>query len=122
MTRICPSRSVLTTAVRTLSVTSMSVRRSLQLALTALVAVVALAVAVPAGAVANPDYTAPPPAETVTTPPPVRQVTSASSVAAAPSRQRLPITGSDTAQLAVLGGLLVAGGAGLVLVRRRSTV
>ncbi len=114
-----PSRSVLTSGERTLSVTTMSLRRSLQLALTVLVAALALSVAVPAGAVGNPDYTAPPPAETVTTPPPVRQVASAAS---APSRQRMPITGADTAQLALVGGLLVAGGAGLVLARRRTAV
>lgn len=99
--------------------TSMSLRRNLQLALTALVAVVALSLAVPAGAVGNPDYTAPPPAETVTTPPPARQVTTAAS---APSRQSLPITGSDAAQLALVGGLLVVGGAGLVAARRRTAV
>jgi LPXTG-motif cell wall-anchored protein len=91
-------------------------RRTLQLALTALVAVLALSLAAPAGAVGNPDYTAPPPTGAVSTPPPARQITS--SQAAAPSRQRLPITGSDTVQLALIGGLLVAGGAGLVSVRR----
>lgn len=98
----------------------MSLRRTLQLALTALVAVIALSLAVPAGAVGNPDYTAPPPTGTVTTPPPARQITSSSTAAATPSRQRLPITGSDTAQLAIVGGLLVAGGAGLVTIRRRT--
>jgi len=94
-------------------------RRSLQVFFALVVAVMALSLAQPAGAVDNPDYTAPPPASVVESstpaPLPVRQV----QTAAAP--QRLAITGSDTAQLAVLGAVLVAGGAVVLVARRRVT-
>lgn len=96
----------------------MTFRRSLQVFLALVVAVVTLGLAQPAGAVDNPDYTAPPPASVVesSTPAPVRQV----QTAAVP--QRLAITGSDSVQLAVLGAVLVAGGAVVLVARRRVTV
>ena len=96
----------------------MSLRRTIQFALAVVVASMALAFGTAAGAVDNPDYTAPPPSSVVrhSTPPAIRQV----SKAVAPSRQRLAITGSDSAQFALIGGLLVAGGAGTLVLRRRS--
>lgn len=94
----------------------MSMCRTLKLLVAVLAATFALAVSAPAGAVGNPDYTAPPPSEPVSSPPPpARQVTRA----AAPGPQRLPITGSDTVGFAVIGAALVAGGAGVLVVRRR---
>ncbi len=89
----------------------MTFRRSLQVFLALVVAVVALGLAQPAGAVDNPDYTAPPPASVVesSTPEPVRQV----QTAAVPV-QRLAITGSDSAQLAVLGAMSVGAGGAVV--------
>jgi LPXTG-motif cell wall-anchored protein len=95
----------------------MAIRRSLQVFVAVVVAVAALALANPAGAVDNPGYTAPPPSSVVqtSTPAPLRQV----QTAAAP--QRLAITGSDSLQLAVLGALLIVGGAGALVARRRAT-
>ncbi|HEX2575986.1 MAG TPA: LPXTG cell wall anchor domain-containing protein [Aquihabitans sp.] len=95
----------------------MTLRRSVQFALALVVASVALAFGSAAGAVDNPDYTAPPPTSVVSnsTPPAVRE-----SVAATPAaRERLAITGSDATQMAVVGGLLVAGGAATLGLRRR---
>ncbi len=95
----------------------MSLRRSLQFALALVVASVALAFGSAAGAVDNPDYTVPPPSSVVSneTPRAIRQ-----SVAATPAaRERLAITGSDATQLAVVGGILVAGGAATLGLRRR---
>ncbi|MBX3284949.1 MAG: LPXTG cell wall anchor domain-containing protein [Actinobacteria bacterium] len=96
----------------------MTIRRSLQVFLALVVAVVALGLAQPAGAVDNPDYTAPPPSTVVqsTTPAPVQQVQTAAAVP-----DRLAITGSDSAQLAVIGAVLVAGGAVVLVARRRVT-
>lgn len=104
----------------------MTVRRPLQLALVLLVAAFTLSMGTAAGAVENPDYTAPPPSTPVTDPPTqvatLRANRAAASpvAAAAPSNQRLAITGSETAQLLVIGALLVAGGATLMAVRRRT--
>lgn len=99
----------------------MSLRRTLQFALAVLVASVALGLGTTAGAVPNPDYTAPPPAQQVRNPsPPARQVASAAPASASTSREMMPITGSDTAQLALIGGVLLAVGAGTMVLRRRS--
>ena len=95
----------------------MTIRRSLQVFLALVVAVMALGMARPAGAVDNPDYTAPPPASVVetNTPVPVQQV----QTVAVP--ERLAITGSDSAQLVAFGAALVAGGAVVLVARRRVT-
>lgn len=95
----------------------MTLRRSLQVFFALVVAVVALGLAQPAGAVDNPDYTAPPPSSVVesSTPAPVQNV----QTAAVPDR--LAITGSDSAQLAAFGAVLVAGGAVVLVARRRVT-
>ncbi|CAN5805015.1 hypothetical protein BH10ACT1_BH10ACT1_33160 [soil metagenome] len=97
----------------------MSLRRTVQLVVALAIASLAFASAGSAGAVDNPDYTAPPPTSVVSnsTPRPVRQV---ASVAATPSRQQLAITGSDVLQLVVVGAVLVAGGTATLVLRRRS--
>ncbi len=97
----------------------MSLRRFLQLTVALVVATLALSLGSAAGAVDNPDYTAPPPSTPVTNPEPV-QVRKITETAAVPARQWMPITGSDVTGMAVVGGLLVAGGAGLLVVRRRT--
>lgn len=99
----------------------MSLRRTFQLALVVVVASVALAFGSAAGAVDNPDYTAPPPSSVVenSVPQTARQISSA---AATPSRQRLAITGADSLGLVVVGALLLAGGAATLLVRRRNAL
>jgi LPXTG-motif cell wall-anchored protein len=94
----------------------MSLRRMLS-SIVALLLASLLWVASPAGATENPDYTAVPPTSTVTTPAPPARVKTA--VAVTPIRTRLAITGSDAAETAALGALLVAGGAGILVVRRR---
>ena len=95
----------------------MSLRRTLQFALALAFASVALAFGSAAGATGNPDYTAPPPTTVVTNsvPKTVRQAHTTTV-----SRQQLAITGSDMNQLALIGGVLVAGGAGTLVLRRRS--
>ncbi len=108
----------------------MTVRRTLQTALVLLVAALTITVGSAAGAVENPDYTAPPPSTPVSVlPVKVDAVRAQPAVAANSTRgvadpsaanQRLAITGSETTQLVALGALLVAGGAGLVAVRRRT--
>lgn len=103
----------------------MTVRRTLQLALVLVVAAFTLSMGAAAGAVENSDYTAPPPSTPVTDPPTEvaslrANRTAAVPAAAAPSNQRLAITGSETTQLLVIGTLLVAGGAGLMVARRRT--
>ncbi len=97
----------------------MSLRRTLQFALAAVLVAASLALGSAAGAQQNPDYTAPAPSEVVTnsTPQAVRKISTA---AATPQRQRLAITGSDTTQLLVVGTILVAGGAATLLIRRRN--
>lgn len=96
----------------------MSLRRTLSLTVALLVAGLFWASAsTPAGAVENPDYTAPPPTTIVTTPPPTTAVKTA--VAVTPVRTRLAITGSDATGTVLLGAGLVAVGAGLLVVRRR---
>ncbi|MBX3315175.1 MAG: LPXTG cell wall anchor domain-containing protein [Actinobacteria bacterium] len=113
----------------------MTARRSILVAtLVALVALFGFASA--AGAVDNPDYSSPvPPSEqpaTVERTPasPSGQAATAaaqastssaatSATAATSGRQTLAITGSDTAGFAVIGALLLAGGAALLLYRRR---
>ena len=109
----------------------MIVRRTLQTALAVLVAVVAITVGSAAGAIENPDYTAPPPATPVSVVPvKVDAIRVQPAVTAdlntrvaepAAANQQLAITGSETMQLVALGALLVAGGAGLMVVRRRTT-
>ncbi|MEZ5177694.1 MAG: LPXTG cell wall anchor domain-containing protein [Acidimicrobiales bacterium] len=94
----------------------MTIRRSLQVFLALVVAVVALGPSRPAPR--QPDYTVSPPSTVVqsTTPAPVQQVQTAAAVP-----DRLAITGSDSAQLAVIGAVLVAGGAVVLVARRRVT-
>ncbi|MGI8755620.1 MAG: LPXTG cell wall anchor domain-containing protein, partial [Acidimicrobiales bacterium] len=98
------------------------------LAAALLVACAVLALVSPAGAVENPDYTAPPPSTVVTPAPPsgtdppasqpVRNVSTA--VAVRPVRTQLAITGSDVTQTAAIGAALLAVGAVLLVVRRRA--
>ena len=96
----------------------MSFRRLLQLTLAVVVAAGLWAVASPAGAVDNPDYTSPPPSTVITTPPPTEpQVETA--VQVAPVRDRLAITGSDATGTVVVGVTLVLIGAGVLVLRRR---
>lgn len=97
----------------------MTLRRMFALTIATLAACLSLALATPAGAVENPSYTAPPPVQPIDSVPP-SQVMGVQSVAQ--SRQRLPITGSDVTAFAVIGGLLVAGGAGVMVLRRRSSL
>ena len=103
----------------------MSLRRSLTFVFALAVAALALGIATPAGAVDNPDYTAPAPttvvptsvqAETTpeTTPQAVKQTT-----AVPAANQRLAITGSDAAQMAVVGVALLGAGGAIMAVRRR---
>lgn len=106
----------------------MRTRLLTSLAAALLVACAVLAMANPAGAVENPDYTAPPPSTIIapgpsagTDPPasqPVRKVTTA--VAVRPMRTQLAITGSDLAQTAAVGSALLAIGAVLLVLRRRA--
>jgi LPXTG-motif cell wall-anchored protein len=96
----------------------MSTPRILGLVLALLLGAAVLAAGSPAGAVDNPNYTAPPPTTPVTSPVPAKKVETA--VNAAPVRTRLAITGSDATGLAVLGGSLLLVGAGVLAVRRRS--
>jgi LPXTG-motif cell wall-anchored protein len=102
----------------------MTLRRSAQHLVAVLATVVALALATPAGAVGNPDYTAPPPAEVTTNGTAPAGETAAAPVGSAagatPDRQWLPITGSDVVTLAAMGAVLVAGGAGFLVLRRRA--
>ena len=102
----------------------MAFRRTLEALLAATVVGAVLFIGSAAGAVDNPDYTAPPPSSvpsttpTSTQPQQARRVETAVSVT--PVRSRLAITGSDVGQLAVIGsGLVLAGGVVLVLRRRR---
>ena len=96
-------------------------RRTLQFALALAVASVALAFGTAAGAGGagpdNPDYTAPPPTSVVRNSVPT---TVAQPATTPPARNRLAITGSDMSQLVLVGGVLVAGGAGTMVLRRRS--
>jgi len=102
----------------------MSLRRSLTFIFALAVAALALGTATPAGAVDNPDYTAPAPttvvvpssvqAETTPTPVEVRQVT-----AVPAANQRLAITGSDSAQMAMVGAALLGVGGVVMVLRRR---
>lgn len=101
----------------------MSLRRSFTLAFALAVAALAFGFASPAGAVDNPDYTAPVPSTTVpvsvvaeTTPPAVQKTT-----AVPAANQRLAITGADSAQLAMFGVVLLAGGGITLAARRRIT-
>lgn len=102
----------------------MTFRRVLQLSLALLFGSLALAVASPAGAVDNPDYTAPPPTTVITTPPTEPETASrrevATAVAVSPVRSQMAITGSDVAQLAALGTGLVVVGAVVLVARRRT--
>lgn len=101
----------------------MSLRRTFQFALAAVLVAVSLALGSAAGAQENPDYTAPAPSEAVTnsTPRQVRKISTAAPAAPeAAGRQRLAITGSDFTQLLVVGSILLAGGAATLLIRRRN--
>ena len=79
----------------------------------------ALALARPAGAVGNPDYTVPPPATVVTTPTPEATTEVVTAVKARPVRTRLALTGSDATSAALVGATLVAAGGGILVLRRR---
>jgi LPXTG-motif cell wall-anchored protein len=96
----------------------MSLRRTLSLTVALVVAGLFWASA-PAGAVENPDYTAPPPTTIVTTPTPTTTAAVKTAVAVTPVRTRLAITGSDATGTVVLGAGLVTLGAGLLVLRRR---
>ncbi|CAN5874704.1 hypothetical protein BH23ACT2_BH23ACT2_31130 [soil metagenome] len=102
----------------------MTLRRSTQLLVAVLATVVALALASPAGAIDNPDYTAPAPAEVTENATPAAQGDAVSaqgrSAGEATDREWLPITGSDVIALLGIGAVLVAGGAGVLMVRRRA--
>ena len=103
----------------------MTFRRVLQLSLALLFGTLLLAVASPAGAVDNPDYTAPPPTTVVTTPPTspeanVRDREVVTAVAVTPVRSQMAITGTDALQLGALGAALVAVGGVVLVARRRS--
>lgn len=112
-------RSVLTVSSGASTLTLMTARRSLLLLL-ALVAASLFTFASPANAAENPDYTAPPPSEEpVVVPNAIRRSPAAPVIA---SRQKLAITGSDVTSFAVIGAVLVAGGAGLLVVRRRVAI
>lgn len=100
----------------------MSIRRSLQVFFALVVAVVAFGLAQPAGAVENPDYTDSPPPSVVHTDIPEQARPAVSQAQAAALPDRLAITGSDSVQLAVLGAVLLAGGAVVLVARRRVTV
>lgn len=102
----------------------MTFRRVLQVSLAVLFGSVLLSVASPAGAVDNPDYTAPPPTTVVTTPPTTTEAVSrrevVTAVAVTPVRSQMAITGADVAQLAALGTGLLAVGAVVLVARRRT--
>ncbi len=96
--------------------------RLLVLLFSALVAGAALfGVPSPAAAVENPEYTSPPPSVAVQSRTPSVRVAATASKASSPSRQRLAITGAESAQMASVGGLLVASGAATLVIRRRLT-
>ena len=97
----------------------MGIKRFFQVAVVAFVLVLATAGA--ASAQENPDYTAPAPAVEVTTPP-IQAFRSTPAAPTTPSDAPLPVTGADVVQLLVIGGVLVAGGGGLLAVRRRALV
>jgi len=109
----------------------MSIRRTIQFATAAVVVSVALSVGAPAGAIDNPDYTSPAPAQVVNNATPQAQSRTAAaadtaaadpaSEAAVPSSRSLPVTGSDVAQLALIGMILVAVGIAAMGLRRRAT-
>ena len=101
----------------------MTVRRTLRSALVLLVAAFTLSLGSVAGAVDNPDYTAPSPSTPVRVVPTRVAAVRAKPAVADPAKaanQRLAITGSETLQLVVVGAVLLVGGAGLMVVRRRS--
>jgi len=115
----------------------MSIRRTIQFATAAVVVSVALSFGAPAGAIDNPDYTSPAPAQVVNNATPQAQSRTAAaadpaaadpasadpaSKAAVPSSQSLPVTGSDVAQLALIGMILVAVGIAAMGLRRRAAV
>ena len=101
-------------------------RRSFQALLAATVVGALLFLGSAAGAVDNPDYTAPPPTTpSTTTTPSVSQTVAQpkhveTAVAVTPVRSRLAITGSDVGQTAAVGaGLVLVGGVLLAARRRR---
>lgn len=98
----------------------MGIKRVIELAMATLVVTFFVVAGSAAGAQENPDYTAAPPVveNLQEMAPPVVAVRSAPP--ASPSATPLPLTGSDVVQLAAIGGLLVAGGAGVMTARRRA--
>jgi LPXTG-motif cell wall-anchored protein len=97
----------------------MGIKRAFQVVVVGLLVTAGAAGA--AGAQENPDYTAPAPQVEVTVPP-IQTFRSAPAAPATPSDTPLPVTGADVAQLLLLGGALVAGGAGILALRRRAPV
>lgn len=107
----------------------MSLRLLSRAAIALLFTVLTLGLAAPAGAVSNPDYTAPPPPRVITTPQPpsivsprvpaVQRAAVETAVTSRPVRSTMPITGSDVGPLLVMGLGLGAAGIGLLVVRRR---
>jgi LPXTG-motif cell wall-anchored protein len=95
--------------------------RHVAIAIAALIGVLVFSMGSPAGAVDNPDYTSPPPTTVVTPPTTPRRVQRVqTAVTVRPLRSQLAITGSDVTQLAVIGGVLVAVGAAMLVLRRRA--
>jgi LPXTG-motif cell wall-anchored protein len=98
----------------------MFIKRAL---LTTLLAVlVTLTAATVVGAQENPDYTAPAPTVDVTAPPTGNspQTLTRTPTARSSSAAPLALTGSDVVQLLVVGGIMIGGGAGVLLARRRA--
>lgn len=103
----------------------MTRQRTLQILVVTVISAVTLAVGSVAGAIDNPDYTAPPPTTPVTQalPTVVQTARQTPRTPAVPvsSRPRMPVTGSDLVQLLAMGAALVVGGAGILTLRRRQT-
>jgi len=113
-------RSVLTSAGITLTVNPMALKRAILT--TSLAFLVVLAAAGTAGAQDNPDYTAPAPSIDITVP----SGESPQNITRTPETRStsitpLALTGSDVAQLVLMGGVLLACGAGVLVARRRTT-
>jgi len=102
----------------------MAANRAIKTFLALVAATLVLSIGSAAGAVDNPDYTAPAPAvEVANSMPPIQAVkaTPAAAVDPASTRTSMALTGADIAQFAAIGAVLVIGGFGLVMVRRRQT-
>ncbi len=104
-----------------LRLVDMASTRITQAAIALLLAVVVLVGGGAASAQENPDYTAPAPEVTVTAPP-IQPVRSTPAAPSAPTQTPMPVTGADVVQMVLVGGALIAGGAGFMALRRRSAV